>query len=317
DELRRALRKATIEGKLVPVLCGAALKNKGVQRMLDAVIDYLPSPLDIPPISGARPGQVAGDEGVELITRPTDEQAPFAGLVFKIVADPYVGKLAYFRVYSGMLETGSYVMNTTRGQRERVGRLIQMHANHREEIKEVYAGDIAAMVGPKQSFTGDTISDPDNPIVLENIRFPEPVLQLAIEPKTKGDQDKLSVALVRLSEEDPTFRVYTDQESGQTIIAGMGELHLEVLVDRMRREYKVEANQGKPQVAYREAISIPVEVEGKFVRQTGGKGQYGHVKLQLEPLGRGDGFEFVNALVGGAVPKEYIKPVEQGIREAM
>jgi elongation factor G len=317
EELMRALRKATIEGKLVPVLCGAALKNKGVQRMLDAVIDYLPSPLDIPPISGTRPGQVAGDEGVELITRPTEEKAPFAGLVFKIVADPYVGKLAYFRVYSGMLEAGSYVLNTTRNQRERVGRLIQMHANHREEIKEVYAGDIAAMVGPKQSFTGDTISDPDKPILLENIRFPEPVLQLAIEPKTKSDQDKLAIALVRLSEEDPTFRVYTDQETAQTIIAGMGELHLEVLVDRMRREYKVEANQGKPQVAYREAISQPVDVEGKFVRQTGGKGQYGHVKLQLEPLERGKGFEFVNGIIGGAIPKEYVKPVEQGIREAM
>jgi elongation factor G len=317
EELQRALRKATIEGKLVPVLCGAALKNKGVQRMLDAVIDYLPSPLDIPPITGTRPGQAASDDGVEPITRPTDEKAPFAGLVFKIVADPYVGKLAYFRVYSGMLEAGSYVLNTTRNQRERVGRLIQMHANHREEIKEVYAGDIAAMVGPKQSFTGDTISDPDKPILLENIRFPEPVLQLAIEPKTKGDQDKLAVALVRLSEEDPTFRVYTDQETGQTIIAGMGELHLEVLVDRMRREYKVEANQGKPQVAYREAISQPVDVEGKFVRQTGGKGQYGHVKLQLEPLERGKGFEFVNGIIGGAIPKEYVKPVEQGIREAM
>ncbi|MFL5805268.1 MAG: elongation factor G [Roseiflexaceae bacterium] len=317
DELKRALRSATIAGKLVPVLCGAALRNKGVQRMLDAVVDYLPSPLDVPPISGTRPGQVAGEDGVEPQARPPDDQAPFVGLVFKIVADPYVGKLAYFRVYSGKLETGSYVVNTTRGQRERVGRLIQMHANHREEIKEVYAGDIAAMVGPKQSFTGDTISDPDNPIVLENIRFPEPVLQLAIEPKTKGDQDKLSVALVRLSEEDPTFRVHTDQESGQTIIAGMGELHLEVLVDRMRREYKVEANQGKPQVAYREAISIPVDVEGKFVRQTGGKGQYGHVKLQLEPLGRGQGFEFVNGLVGGSVPREYVKPVEQGVKEAM
>jgi elongation factor G len=317
DELKRALRQATIAGKLVPVLCGAALRNKGVQRMLDAVIDYLPSPLEVPLITGTRPGQIAGEEGADVLTRPADERAPFVGLVFKIVADPYVGKLAYFRVYSGMLEAGSYVLNSTRGQRERVGRLIQMHANHREEIKEVYAGEIAAMVGPKQSFTGDTICDPDNPIVLENIRFPEPVLQLAIEPKTKGDQDKLTLALARLSEEDPTFRVHTDQESGQTIIAGMGELHLEVLVDRMRREYKVEANQGKPQVAYREAISIPVDVEGKFVRQTGGKGQYGHVKLQLEPLGRGQGFEFVNGLVGGSVPREYVKPVEQGIREAM
>ncbi len=317
DELKRALRKATIESKLVPVLCGAALRNKGVQRMLDAVVDYLPSPLDIPSIKGTLPGQVMGDEGVEPITREADENAPFVGLVFKIVADPYVGKLAYFRVYSGKLEAGSYVLNSTRGQRERVGRLIQMHANHREEIKEVYAGDIAAMVGPKQSFTGDTICDPDNPIVLESIRFPEPVLQLAIEPKTKSDQDKLAVALSRLSEEDPTFQVHTDNESGQTIIAGMGELHLEVLVDRMRREYKVEANQGKPQVAYRETISIPVDVEAKFVRQSGGKGQYGHVKLHLEPQKPGAGFEFVNAIVGGVIPREYIKPVEMGIREAM
>jgi elongation factor G len=317
EELKRALRKATIENKLVPVLCGASLRNKGVQRMLNAVVDYLPSPLDIPSIKGTLPGQVMGDEGVEPITREADENAPFVGLVFKIVADPYVGKLAYFRVYSGKLEAGSYVLNSTRGQRERVGRLIQMHANHREEIKEVYAGDIAAMVGPKQSFTGDTICDPDNPIVLESIRFPEPVLQLAIEPKTKSDQDKLAVALSRLSEEDPTFQVHTDHESGQTIIAGMGELHLEVLVDRMRREYKVEANQGKPQVAYRETISIPVDVEAKFVRQSGGKGQYGHVKLHLEPQKPGAGFEFVNAIVGGVIPREYIKPVEMGIREAM
>jgi elongation factor G len=317
EELRAGLRKATIEGKLVPVLCGAALKNKGVQRVLDAVVHYLPSPLDIPPITGTPPGQVAGEEGVEVLTRPPSESAPFAGLVFKIMADPYVGKLAYFRVYSGKLEAGSYVLNPTRNNRERVGRLIQMHANHREEIKEVYAGDIAAMVGPKQTFTGDTICDPDKPIALENIRFPEPVIQLAIEPKTKSDQDKLGIALQKLSEEDPTFRVRTDEETGQTIIAGMGELHLEVLVDRMRREYKVEANQGKPQVAYRESISQPADVDSKFVRQTGGKGQYGHVKLQLEPLERGKGFEFVNAIVGGSVPREYIGPTEQGIKEAM
>src|SRR5690349_8411638 len=317
EELRSALRRATIANKLVPVLAGAALKNKGVQRMLDAVVYYLPSPLEIPPITGTLPGQIAGEEGVELLTRPADDNAPFAGLVFKIMADPYVGKLAYFRVYSGTLEAGSYVLNSTRNNRERVGRLIQMHANHREEIKEVYSGDIAAMVGPKQSFTGDTICDPDNPIALENIRFPEPVIQLAIEPKTKSDQDKLGIALQKLSEEDPTFRVYTDEETGQTIISGMGELHLEVLVDRMRREYKVEANQGKPQVAFREAISIPVDVEGKFVRQSGGKGQYGHVKLQLEPLERGQGFEFVNAIVGGSIPREYIGPTEQGIKEAM
>jgi elongation factor G len=317
DELKRALRQATIDGKLVPVLCGAALKNKGVQRVLDAVVYYLPSPLDIPPIAGTLPGQVLGEEGVEPIVREASEAASFSGLVFKIMADPYVGKLAYFRVYSGKLEAGSYVLNTTRGQRERVGRLIQMHANHREEIKEVYAGDIAAMVGPKQTFTGDTICDPDHPIALENIRFPEPVIQLAIEPKTKSDQDKLGIALQKLSEEDPTFRVRTDEETGQTIIAGMGELHLEVLVDRMRREYKVEANQGKPQVAYRESISQPADVDSKFVRQSGGKGQYGHVKLQLEPLERGKGFEFVNAIVGGSVPKEYIGPTEQGIKEAM
>jgi elongation factor G len=317
EELRAALRRATIANKLVPVLAGAALKNKGVQRMLDAVVYYLPSPLDIPPITGTLPGHSAEEEGVELLTRAPDDTAPFTGLVFKIMADPYVGKLAYFRVYSGKLDAGSYVLNSSRNNRERVGRLIQMHANHREEIKEVYSGDIAAMVGPKQSFTGDTICDPDNPIALENIRFPEPVIQLAIEPKTKSDQDKLAIALQKLSEEDPTFRVRTDEETGQTIIAGMGELHLEVLVDRMRREYKVEANQGKPQVAYRESISAPSDVDSKFVRQTGGKGQYGHVKLRLEPLERGKGFEFVNEIVGGAVPREYIGPTEQGIKEAM
>jgi elongation factor G len=317
EELRRALRKATIKGQLVPVLCGAALRNKGVQRLLDAIVHYLPSPLDIPPVCGTRPGQVAGDDGVEMITRPTSEDAPFTGLVFKIVSDPFVGKLAYFRVYSGKLETGSYVLNSTRNQRERIGRLLQMHANHREEIKEVYAGDIAAMVGPKQSYTGDTICDPNNPIVLESIRFPEPVIQLAIEPKTKADQDKMAIALSKLAEEDPTFRVFTDQETGQTIIAGMGELHLEVIVDRMRREYKVEANQGKPQVAYRESITVPADVDSKFVRQTGGKGQYGHVKLQVEPLERGKGFEFVNAIVGGVIPREYIPAVEAGVKEAM
>jgi elongation factor G len=317
EELRGALRRATIANQLVPVLCGAALKNKGVQRMLDAVVYYLPSPLDIPPITGTLPGHSVDEEDVELLSRAADDTAPFAGLVFKIMADPYVGKLAYFRAYSGKLEAGSYVLNSTRNNRERVGRLIQMHANHREEIKEVYSGDIAAMVGPKQSFTGDTICDPESPIALENIRFPEPVIQLAIEPKTKSDQDKLAIALQKLSEEDPTFRVRTDEETGQTIIAGMGELHLEVLVDRMRREYKVEANQGKPQVAYRESISMPSDVDSKFVRQTGGKGQYGHVKLKLEPMERGKGFEFVNAIVGGSVPREYIGPTEQGIKEAM
>ncbi|GAB4113788.1 MAG: elongation factor G [Roseiflexaceae bacterium] len=317
EELRRALRDACLKGKLVPVLCGAALRNKGVQRMLDAVVYYLPSPLDIPSVRGTRPGQDINDEASDMLTRPADENAPFTGLVFKIVADPFVGKLAYFRVYSGKLEAGSYVLNTTRNQRERIGRLLQMHSNHREDIKEVYAGDIAAMVGPKQSFTGDTICDPENPILLDNIRFPEPVIQLAVEPKTKADQDKMTTALIKLSEEDPTFRMYTDQETGQTIIAGMGELHLEVIVDRMRREYKVEANQGKPQVSYRETMTQPADIDSKFVRQSGGKGQYGHVKFQLEPLQPGGGFEFVNAVVGGSVPREYIGAIEQGVKEAM
>ncbi|MFZ9859290.1 MAG: elongation factor G [Roseiflexaceae bacterium] len=317
EQLRAALRKATIVGALVPVMCGAALRNKGVQRMLDAIVYFLPSPLDIPPIRGTLPGVDSEAEDAEFIIRKTDDVEPFTALVFKIVADPFVGKLAYFRVYSGKLEAGNYVLNTTRNNRERAGRLIQMHANHREEIKEVYAGDIAAMVGPKQSFTGDTICDPENPIVLENIRFPEPVIQLAVEPKTKADQDKMAVALGKLAEEDPTFRVFTDQETGQTIIAGMGELHLEVIVDRMRREYKVEANQGKPQVAYRESITQNTDIDSKFVRQSGGKGQYGHVKLTLEPLERGSGFEFVNGIVGGSIPREYVPAVEAGIKEAM
>jgi elongation factor G len=317
EQLRAALRKATIAGTLVPVLCGAALRNKGVQRMLDAIVYYLPSPLDIPPIRGTMPGVDSEAEDAEFVIRKTDDAEPFTALVFKIVADPFVGKLAYFRVYSGKLEAGNYVLNTTRNNRERAGRLIQMHANHREEIKEVFAGDIAAMVGPKQSFTGDTICDPENPIVLENIRFPEPVIQLAVEPKTKADQDKMGVALGKLAEEDPTFRVFTDLETGQTIIAGMGELHLEVIVDRMRREYKVEANQGKPQVAYRESITQNTDIDSKFVRQSGGKGQYGHVKLTLEPLERGSGFEFVNGIVGGTIPREYVPAVEAGIKEAM
>lgn len=317
EELKRGLRKATIERKLVPVLCGAALRNKGIQKLLDAVVEYLPSPLDRPAITGTLPGQVMGDEGVEVITRRVSDDEPFTALVFKIVADPYVGKLAYFRVYAGNITKGSYVLNSTRGQRERLGRLLRMHANHREDIDEVYAGEIAAMVGPKNSYTGDTICDPDHPIVLESIRFPEPVIEMAIEPKTKADQDKMSIALSRLAEEDPTFRVYTDQETGQTIIKGMGELHLEVIVDRMRREYKVEANQGKPQVSYRETITVPVDQESRFVRQTGGKGQYGHVKIKFEPLPPGKGFEFVNAIVGGVIPKEYIPAVEQGLREAM
>jgi elongation factor G len=316
-QLRDALRIATIKGILVPVLCGAALRNKGVQRMLDAVIYYLPSPLDIPPMKGTAVGADPDSPDAEFITRLPDDNEPFTALVFKILADPFVGKLAYFRVYSGKLEAGNYVLNTTRNNRERAGRLIQMHANHREDIKEVFAGDIAAVVGPKQSFTGDTICDPDHPIVLETIRFPEPVIQLAIEPKTKVDQDKMGIALSKLAEEDPTFRVFTDQETGQTIIAGMGELHLEVIVDRMRREYKVEANQGKPQVAYRESITQEADIDSKFVRQSGGKGQYGHVKLTLTPLERGAGFEFVNGIVGGTVPREYIPAVEAGVKEAM
>ena len=317
EELKQALRRATIDNKLVPVLCGSALKNKGVQRMLDAVVDYLPSPLDVPAIQAVLPGQSPDDEGVEFITRNPDDGEPFAALVFKIVADPFVGKLAYFRVYSGKIEAGSYVLNTTKGQRERIGRLLQMHANHREEIKEVFAGDIAAMVGPKQTFTGDTISDPENPVVLENIKFPEPVIHVAVEPKTKNDQDKMGLALAKLAEEDPTFRLRTDQETGQTIIGGMGELHLEVIVDRMMREFKVEANVGNPQVAYRESISQPSDIDSKFVRQSGGKGQYGHVKVRFEPREQGTGFEFVNATVGGSVPKEYVPAIEQGIREAM
>jgi elongation factor G len=317
EQLRVALRKATLANELVPVLCGAALRNKGVQRMLDCVIYFLPSPLDIPPMRGVAPGVDIDAEGAQLIVRNADDGEPFTALVFKIVADPFVGKLAYFRVYSGKMEAGNYVLNTTRGNRERAGRLIQMHANHREEIKEVYSGDIAAMVGTKQSFTGDTICDPESPILLETIRFPEPVIQLAIEPKTKADQDKMGLALSKLAEEDPTFRVFTDHETGQTIIAGMGELHLEVIVDRMRREYKVEASQGKPQVAYRESITQTTDIDSKFVRQSGGKGQYGHVKLTLEPLPRGQGFEFVNGIVGGTIPREYVPAVEAGIKEAM
>jgi elongation factor G len=317
EELKNALRKATIASQLVPVLCGAALKNKGIQRMLDAVIDYLPSPLDVPPVQGVLPGQSLDGEGIELITRQTSDDEPFAALVFKIVADPFVGKLAYFRVYSGRIEAGSYVLNATKGQKERIGRLLQMHANHREEIKEVFAGDIAAMVGPKQTFTGDTICDPNHPIILETIKFPEPVIHVSIEPKTKADQDKMSIALARLAEEDPTFRLRTDPETGQTIIGGMGELHLEVIVDRMMREYRVEANVGRPQVAYRESITQPADIDSKFVRQTGGRGQYGHVKVRFEPLPEGNGFEFVNAIVGGVVPKEYVPAIEQGIKEAM
>ena len=310
DELRRAIRAGTLAYQIVPVLCGSALKNKGVQPMLDAVIDYLPSPLDVPPVTGRDPR--SGDE----VTRNTQPDEPFAALAFKIAADPYVGKLAFFRVYSGTLKTGSYVYNSSKGGKERIGRLLQLHANHREEIEQVSAGDIAAAVGLKNTFTGDTLCDEAKPIVLESISFPEPVIELAVEPKTKADQDKMSIALQRLAEEDPTFRVSTDAESSQTRIAGMGELHLEVIVDRMLREFKVQANVGRPQVSYREAIRKPVRAEGRFVRQTGGKGQYGHAVIQLEPLGRGTGFEFESKIVGGAVPREYWRAIEEGIRDA-
>jgi elongation factor G len=310
DQLRAALRAGTLDYRIVPVLCGSALKNKGVQPMLDAVIDYLPSPLDVPPVTGRDP------RSGEQVTRETDPEQPFAALAFKIAADPYVGKLAFFRVYSGTLKTGSYVYNSSKGGKERIGRLLQLHANHREEIEQVSAGDIAAAVGLKNTFTGDTLCDESKPIVLESISFPEPVIELAVEPKTKADQDRMSLALQRLAEEDPTFRVSTDAESSQTRIAGMGELHLEVIVDRMLREFKVQANVGRPQVSYRETIRRPVRAEGRFVRQTGGKGQYGHAILELEPLGRGTGFEFESKIVGGAVPREYWRAIEEGVREA-
>jgi elongation factor G len=310
-ELRTALRRATLSYTLMPVLCGSALRNKGVQPMLDAVVDYLPSPLDVPPVVGTIP-----DTG-EAEVRGVDESAPFSALCFKIVSDPYVGRLAYFRAYSGKLSSGSYVYNASKEQRERISRLLQMHANHREEIPEVGAGDIAAAVGLKNTFTGDTLCDESNPIVFEAITFPEPVIWVAIEPKTKADQDKMGGALVKLGEEDPTFGVRTDLETGQTIIAGMGELHLEVIVDRMMREFHVDANVGRPQVAYRETISRPARAEGRFVRQTGGHGQYGDVMLEVEPLPAGTGVDFVNRIVGGSVPREYIPAIEAGVREAM
>jgi len=309
EEIKRVLRTATIQGKLIPVLCGSALKNKGVRLLLDAVVDYLPSPLDVPPVTGTNP-----DTGDEVVRHASDDE-PFAGLAFKIVADPY-GKLSYIRVYSGVLKAGSYVLNTSRDQRERVGRLIKMHANHREDVEEVRAGDICAAVGLKSTVTGDTVCDPNSPLLLERIVFPEPVIRVAIEPKTKQDQDKMGLALARLSEEDPTFKVNTDQETGQTIIAGMGELHLEVIVDRMMREYRVDANVGRPQVAYRETITRPAKAEGRYVRQTGGKGQFGDVYLEVEPRQPGEGFLFENKIVGGAVPREYIPAIEQGVREA-
>ncbi|MGH7646179.1 MAG: elongation factor G [Gemmatimonadales bacterium] len=312
-EIRTVIRKATLAGHVVPVVCGAAFKNKGVQALLDAVIDYLPAPVDIPAIQGHLPHH----DATHAERRPSDEE-PFAALAFKIMTDPYVGKLTFFRVYSGVLAAGSYVYNSTKDRKERIGRLLQMHANKREELEEVRAGDIAAAIGLKDTRTGDTLCDPDDPIILEAMRFPEPVISVAIEPKTKADQDKLGVALQKLSEEDPTFRVHTDTETGQTIISGMGELHLEIIVDRMKREFKVDANVGRPQVAYRETVRKRVEnVEGRFIRQTGGRGQYGHVVINLGPGEPGTGFVFEDKIVGGTIPREYIGPVEQGVKEAL
>jgi elongation factor G len=310
-ELRQALRQATLGLKLVPVLCGAALRNKGVQPVLDAVVDYLPSPLDVPPIVGVNP--VTGKEENRL----ADESEPLAALVFKIVTDPYVGRLAYFRVYSGRLDSGMAALNSTRDRKERIGRLLRMYANHREEIERVPAGDIGAVLGLKRTFTGETLCDRRHPIVLESIKFPEPVISVAIEPRTQVDQDKMADALARLAEEDPTFQVRIDENTGQTLISGMGELHLEVLVDRMLREFKVSANVGKPQVAYRETITRPARSEGRFIRQTGGRGQYGHVWLEIEPLEKGKGFEFEDRVTGGVIPKEFVPAVEQGVKEAM
>ncbi len=311
DEVKAALRKGTISLKLTPVICGTAFKNKGVQPLLDAVVDYLPSPLDVPPIVGLHPK--TGEE----ITRPAADDQPFSALAFKIMTDPFVGQLTFFRVYSGTMSAGSYIYNVNKDSKERVGRILKMHANKREDIKEVFAGEIAAAVGLKNTTTGDTLCDQSHPIVLEAMEFPEPVISVAIEPKTKADQDKLGASLGKLAQEDPSFRVRTDEETGQTIISGMGELHLDIIVDRLMREFKVDANVGKPQVAYRETIRKQTQCEGKFVRQSGGRGQYGHVKLELEPLQPGEGFEFVNKIVGGVVPKEYIPAVETGVKEAM
>ncbi len=310
DEIKQGIRELTLAGAIVPALCGSAFKNKGVQAMLDAVIEYLPSPTEVKPITGELED---GTEG----TRPADDDAPFAALGFKIATDPFVGTLTFFRVYSGVFRSGDSFLNSTKGKKERVGRMVQMHANSREEIKEVFAGDIAATVGLKDITTGDTFCDIKQPIVLERMDFPDPVISVAVEPKTKPDQEKMGIALGKLAQEDPSFRVVTDEETGQTIISGMGELHLDIIVDRMRREFGVEANVGKPQVAYREAIRKTVEIEGKFVRQSGGRGQYGHVWLKMEPLERGEGYEFVEKIVGGAVPKEYFGAVDKGIQEQM
>lgn len=310
EEIKAGIRKGTLSLKINPVFCGTSYRNKGVQKLLDAVIDYLPSPLEVPNIQGTVPGS---DEVVE---RKTSDDEKFAGLAFKIMADPFVGKLAFFRVYSGTLESGSYVLNSTKNKKERVGRLIQMHSNHRNEINQIYAGDICAIVGLKETTTGDTLCDPKAPIILESMEFPEPVIKVAIEPKTKAGQEKMSIALQKLAEEDPTFKTYTDHETGQTIIAGMGELHLEIIVDRMMREFKVEANVGKPQVAYKETIRKKVRTEGKYIRQSGGKGQYGHCIIEMEPLEPGAGYIFEDKTVGGSIPKEYIPAVDNGIQEA-
>ena len=310
EELKAAIRRATINVELFPVFCGSAFKNKGVQLMLDAVIDYLPAPTDIPAIKGTL------EDGTEVERHASDEE-PFAALAFKVMTDPFVGKLTFFRVYSGTIQSGTYVLNSTKGKRERVGRLLQMHANSRQEISEVYAGDIAAAVGLKDTTTGDTLCDPDHEVILESMVFPEPVISLSVEPKSKADQDKMGIALQKLAEEDPTFRTHTDEETGETIISGMGELHLDIIVDRMRREFKVEANIGAPQVAYRETFTQAADVEGKFVRQSGGRGQYGHVWIKFEPQEPGAGYEFVDAVVGGVVPREYIGSVDAGLKDAL
>ena len=311
DRIRKAIRQATCAVEMIPVTCGTSYRNKGIQRLLDAIVDYMPSPLDIPPIKGVNPKT---DEEEE---RPSDDNAPFSALAFKIMTDPYVGRLSFIRVYSGMLSTGSSVLNSTKSQKERIGRILQMHANHREDIETIYSGDIAGVIGLKNSTTGDTLCDDKHPVILESMEFPEPVIRVAIEPKTKAGQEKMGIALMKLAEEDPTFKTYTDEETGQTIIAGMGELHLEIIVDRLLREYKVEANVGAPQVAYKETIKKNVQQDTKYARQSGGKGQYGHVKIRVEPNESGKGYEFVNEVVGGAVPKEYIPAVDAGIQGAM
>ncbi|MGE4283495.1 MAG: elongation factor G, partial [Clostridia bacterium] len=312
DEIKKGIRLATIAVKMIPVVCGTSYRNKGVQKLLDAVIDYMPSPLDVPPITGIIP-ETEGEEGV----RPSSDEEPFSALAFKIMTDPYVGKLCFFRVYSGTLDSGSYVLNSVKGKRERIGRILQMHANHRQDITTVYSGDIAAAVGLKDTTTGDTLCDENQPIILESMEFPEPVIKVAIEPKTKAGQEKMGIALSKLAEEDPTFKTYTDEETGQTIIAGMGELHLEIIVDRLLREFKVEANVGNPQVSYKETIRKTVKIEHKYARQSGGKGQYGHVFLEIEPQEPGKGYEFVSKIVGGSIPKEYIAPVDAGVQGAM